>query len=195
MNICLYGGTFDPPHNGHLEIAGQCRRQFNIDRVYFIPAFLAPHKTDVTITAVSHRLAMLKSALQPYSGFNISEIEIKRQGISYSIDTILAMKHEFRLNRKEIFFLIGTDSLKEFDTWREPQRILNECQVIVAGRPGYSTDSIPEKYRKKVLVLSNPLMDISSTDIRQKIRLKQPVDDLLPRQVLDYIARNKLYHI
>lgn len=193
MKVCLFGGTFDPPHNGHLAIARQCRQELNLKRVYFIPAFLAPHKTNLKIADARHRLAMLNLAVQNESGFEILKFELERQGISYSIDTILAVKREFHLGKKDLYFLIGADSFTEFNTWREPERILDECRVVVAGRPGFSIDRVPQAYRQKVVVLSNPLMTVSSTDIRQRIQKHLSVDELIPEPVLDYIRKNKLY--
>lgn len=193
MKICLYGGTFDPPHNGHLAVADQCRQILNIDRILFIPAFMAPHKTNIKISSAADRLTMLRLAIQPYPHFEISELELQRKGISYSIDTILQIKRDLNLTRDELFFLIGADGLKELHTWRDPDRILAESRVVVAGRPNYSLDDVPADYRGRVEILSNPLMDISSTDIRQKIQNHESVYHLLPKSVADYIERHKLY--
>ena len=193
MRICLYGGTFDPPHNGHMAIAEQCRKNLNIDRILFIPAFLAPHKTNVKISSAKDRLAMLRLAIQPYPGLEISELEIDRKGISYSIDTILQVKKELNLTSENLYFLIGTDSLVELHTWRQPERILDESRVVVAARPHYSMDDIPVDYRNRVEILSNPLMDISSTEIRQKVQRHESIRHLVLGSVTDYINRHKLY--
>jgi len=193
MRICLYGGTFDPPHNGHMAIAEQCQKDLAIERILFIPAFLAPHKTNVKISSAKDRLAMLRLAIQPYPGLEISELEIDRQGISYSIDTILQVKKELNLTTDNLYFLIGGDSLLDFHTWRQPDRILNESRVVVAGRPHYSLNDVPAEYRTRVEVLSNPLMEISSTDIRQKVRHNESVRHLVPESVADYIDRYQLY--
>ncbi|MBU0711136.1 nicotinate-nucleotide adenylyltransferase [bacterium] len=193
MRICLYGGTFDPPHNGHLAIAEQCLKNLNIDRAIFIPAFLAPHKTNVKISSAKDRLAMLRLAIQPYPGLEISELEIDRKGISYSIDTIIQIKKALSLNSENLYFLIGADSLAELHTWRQPERILDESRVVVAGRPHYSMDDVPVDYRNRVEILSNPLMDISSTDIRQKVERHESVRHLIPESVAGYINIHKLY--
>ncbi len=193
MKTCLFGGTFDPPHNGHVAIAEQCRKKLNNDRVIFIPAFLAPHKTDVKISSAKDRLAMLRLAIQPYPGLEISELEIDRKGISYSIDTILQVKKELNLTSENLYFLIGTDSLVELHTWRQPERILDESRVVVAARPHYSMDDIPVDYRNRVEILSNPLMDISSTEIRQKVQRHESIRHLVLGSVTDYINRHKLY--
>ncbi|MBN2600633.1 MAG: nicotinate-nucleotide adenylyltransferase [Candidatus Marinimicrobia bacterium] len=193
MRICLYGGTFDPPHNGHVAIAEQCRKNLAIDRLLFIPAFLAPHKTAIKISSAKDRLAMLRLAVQPYPGLEISELEIDRQGISYSIDTILQIKKELSLTTENLYFLIGADSLSDFHTWRQPDRILDESRVVVAGRPHYSLNDVPAEYRNRITILSNPLMEISSTDIRQKVQYNKPVRHLIPESVADYIDRHRLY--
>ena len=195
MKVCLYGGTFDPPHNGHLAIAEQCQRMLKIDHFLFIPAFSAPHKTNTKTSSVKDRLAMLKLAIQPYAGFEISELEIDRKGVSYSIDTISQIKEYLCLRSDNLFFLIGADSLVELHTWRQPERILDESRVVVAARPHYSVEDVPVNYRNEVEVLSNPLMDISSTEIRQKVQLNEPIRHLVPKSVLDYIECHKLYRI
>ena len=195
MKTCLFGGTFDPPHNGHVAIAEQCRKKLNNDRVIFIPAFLAPHKTDVKISSAKDRLAMLRLAIQLYHGLEISELEIDRRGISYSIDTILQIKKELNLTSENLYFLIGTDSLAELHTWRQPERILDESRVVVAGRPHYSMDDVPMDYRNRVEILSNPLVDISSTEIRQKVQRHESIRHLVPGSVADYINCHKLYQV
>ncbi|MDO9547998.1 MAG: nicotinate-nicotinamide nucleotide adenylyltransferase, partial [Candidatus Marinimicrobia bacterium] len=116
-----------------------------------------------------------------------------RKGISYSIDTILQIRKELSLTPDNLYFLIGADSLAELHTWRQPERILEESRVVVAGRPHYSMDDVPVDYRNRVEILSNPLMDISATDIRQKIQCHESVRHLVPESVLDYINRHKLY--
>jgi len=193
MRVCLYGGTFDPPHNGHLAIAEQCQGMLKIDRILFIPAFLAPHKTNIKTSSVKDRLAMLKLAIQPYTGFEISELEIDRKGISYSIDTISQIKKDLRLTSDNLFFLIGADSLAELHTWRQPKRILGESRIVVAARPHYSVEDMPVDYRNEVEILSNSLIDISSTEIRQKVYSHESIRHLVPESVLDYIDHCKLY--
>lgn len=193
MNICLFGGTFDPPHNGHLAIARQCLSRFQIERVLFVPSYIAPHKTSRTVSPVHHRLTMLRLALQSHPNFAVSEVEIKRGGVSYSIETILQIKKIYRLTQKNLFFLIGSDSLTEFHAWHEPERILAEARVVVATRPHYPVEGIPAEFRDRVELLANPLYDISSSVIRQKVGNGESIEGLVPENVADYIHRHGLY--
>jgi len=193
MRVCLFGGSFDPPHLGHLEIAEYIRDELQFDLILFIPAYIAPHKVKYRITSAEHRLEMLKLALKDRPGLELSDLEIRRRGISYSIDTILQIKKIMSLRSDDLYFLIGADSLLDLQTWREPERILTESRLLVAARPDFSIDNIPENLRGRVKFLANPLLDISSTQIRQNIKNNHPVQQLVPDSVADYIARNGLY--
>jgi len=193
MRVCLFGGSFDPPHLGHLGIAEYIRDELQFDLILFIPAYIAPHKVKYRITSAEHRLEMLKLALKDRPGLELSDLEIRRRGISYSIDTILQIKKIMSLRSDDLYFLIGADSLLELQTWREPERILTESRLLVAARPDFSIDNIPENLRGRVKFLANPLLDISSTQIRQNIKNNHPVQQLVPDSVADYIARNRLY--
>ncbi len=193
MRVCLFGGSFDPPHLGHLGIAEYIRDELQFDLILFIPAYIAPHKVKYRITSAEHRLEMLKLALKDRPGLELSDLEIRRRGISYSIDTILQIKKIMSLRSDDLYFLIGADSLLDLQTWREPERILTESRLLVAARPDFSIDNIPENLRGRVKFLANPLLDISSTQIRQNIKNNHPVQQLVPDSVADYIARNGLY--
>ncbi|HDP69103.1 MAG TPA: nicotinate (nicotinamide) nucleotide adenylyltransferase [Candidatus Marinimicrobia bacterium] len=193
MKLGLYGGTFDPPHNGHLAIAQQCLTQFQLNRILFIPTYIPPHKTSREISTARNRLAMLRLALQPFPDFEISKVEIERRGVSYSIDTILQIKKELNLERKDLYFLIGIDSLAEFHSWYQPQRIMAEAQVVVAARPQYSLTDIAVEFCEQVEFLSNPLIDISASTIRQKVKNGEPICGLVPEKVAEYILCHQLY--
>lgn len=193
MKLGLYGGTFDPPHNGHLAIAQQCLTRFQLNRILFIPTYIAPHKTSREISTARDRLAMLRLALQPFPDFEISKVEIERRGVSYSIDTILQIKKELNLERKDLYFLIGIDSLAEFHSWYQPQRIMAEVQVVVADRPQYSLSDIAVEFCEQVEFLSNPLIDISASTIRQRVKNGEPICGLVPEKVAEYIHCHQLY--
>jgi nicotinate-nucleotide adenylyltransferase len=193
MKVCLFGGTFDPPHLGHLQIAGFIRDELGIERILFIPAWIAPHKVSHQAAAAEHRLAMLRLAVQGRRGFEVSEMEIRRQDVSYSIDTIRQMKKDLALDSEDLFFLIGADSLLELPTWRLPEHILAESRVLVAVRPGFDTDKIPNNLRDSVELLTNPPIKISSSQIRRRVKTGQSIDDLVPDSVVTYIRQNDLY--
>jgi len=193
MSTCLYGGTFDPPHLGHLAIAEYIRDNLAIETVLFIPAYIAPQKIKRSVSSVEDRLKMLQLAISDHSGLQISEVEIQRKGVSYSIDTIRQIKEEMDIRSKDLYFLIGADSLQEFHTWRDPGKILEESNVLVAGRPGFDIREVPEEFRNKIQMVSAPLIDISATMIRRRIREGKSIRSLVPAPVEDYILRKGLY--
>ncbi len=193
MSICLYGGTFDPPHLGHLAIAEYIRDNLNIETVIFIPVYIAPHKTKYSISSVEDRLKMLQLAVSDHAGLQISKVEIQRKGVSYSIDTIRQIKEEMDIRSEDLYFLIGADSLLEFHTWRDPDKILEESSVLVAGRPGFDIREVSEEFRNKIQMVSAPLIDISATMIRRRIRDGKSIRSLVPALVEDYILRKGLY--
>ncbi|MDD5764895.1 MAG: nicotinate-nucleotide adenylyltransferase [Candidatus Marinimicrobia bacterium] len=193
MNLCVFGGTFDPPHNGHLRIADAVQKEFAFDHILFVPAFIPPHKTHQTCSASEHRLAMLKLAIAGSPHFKISDIEIKRQGVSFTVDTLREIQAKWKITKSETFLLIGGDSLTEFTTWHEPENILNLANVIVACRPGFDTDSVSPEILSQVRFAKTPLLDISSNELRKRIRNGQTVEESIPSKVLDYIRDKNLY--
>jgi len=193
MSICLFGGTFDPPHNGHIRIAASVREQLQIDTVLFIPAFIPPHKQRRSLSSTDDRLAMLKLAITGKTGFEISELETRRQGVSYSIDTIRAIKQARNLKRDELYFLIGADSLLELHLWKDPEKILTESRVLVAARPNFDLNCVRPDFRSKVEIIESPLMDISSSLVRERVKQKQSIRELVPTAVAAYIGDQDLY--
>ena len=133
--ICLFGGTFDPPHIGHLLVAQTIFEAENFDKIVFVPTFKTPQKNN--ITDIKDRLAMLRMGVTSNPNFEISDLEIQRGGTSYTIDTVREYKSNQDYDSRELYYLIGSDSLQTFHTWKEPREILDECQVIVAIRPGF----------------------------------------------------------
>ena len=192
MKICLFGGTFDPPHIGHLLVAQTIFESENFDKLLSIPA-LTPHKDTNKITAIDHRVNMLKLAIQNNPQFEISDIEVKRGGMSYSIDTIKHLKNENGAASDELFFLLGSDSLKSFHTWREPENILKECQVIVAVRPGFRPSDIPSWILSKIQFANLPRIEISATTIRERWQTNKTIRYMVTQPVWEYINEKNLY--
>jgi len=192
MRICLFGGTFDPPHIGHLLVAQTVCEAERFDKILFIPAYQTPNKIDVT--PVENRLDMLKIAVEGNPNFEISDLELERKGISYTIDTIKIIKKEQGLNKKDIFYLIGSDSLLEFHKWKEPKEILNECQVIVAIRPGFRPSDIPAWILHNIQFANIPRFEISSTNIRHRWVENKTIRYLVTLPVWNYINENGLYN-
>ncbi|NQV37639.1 MAG: nicotinate-nucleotide adenylyltransferase [Candidatus Marinimicrobia bacterium] len=193
MKICLFGGTFDPPHIGHLLVAQTICEAEDFDKIVFIPASKAPHKVNNHITAIDHRLSMLKLAIEDNPNFEISDIEITRGGVSYSLDTIREFKKQNGLQKDDIYFLIGSDSLKEFHTWYKPDEIMNECHVIVALRPGFEPTSIKQNILAHVQFANIPRFEVASTNIRKRWIESKTIRYMVTLPVWDYINEHKLY--
>ena len=191
MRICLFGGTFDPPHIGHLLVAQTVCEAEDFDKILFIPAFQPPHKRD--ITPVDERISMLELAVEGNPNFEISDVELKRKGVSYTIDTVKAIKTEMSLKNNEIFYLIGSDSLLEFQHWKEPEEILNECQVIIAIRPGFRPSDIPSWILQRIQFANIPRFEISSTNIRHRWVENKTIRYMVTLPVWEYIEKNNLY--
>ena len=191
MRICLFGGTFDPPHIGHLLVAQTVCEAEDFDKILFIPAFQPPHKRD--ITPVDERISMLELAVEGNPNFEISDVELKRKGVSYTIDTVKAIKTEMSLKNNEIFYLIGSDSLLEFQHWKEPEGILKECQVIIAIRPGFRPSDIPSWILQRIQFANIPRFEISSTNIRHRWVENKTIRYMVTLPVWEYIEKNNLY--
>lgn len=191
MKICLFGGTFDPPHLGHLLIAQTVFEEENFDKILFVPAYNPPHKKD--ITSINHRLEMLKIALDDNPNFEISDLEVQRKGVSYSIDTILSIKDQFKGKKDKIYYLIGSDSLLKLESWKDSKKLLNECQVIVAIRPGFRPSDIPSWILHKIRFANLPRFQISSSSIRKRWINNKTIRYMVTQPVWEYIKENNLY--
>jgi len=194
----VLGGTFDPVHNGHIMIAGEAMRELNLDEVLFVPTAQTPLKEDVLITPMEHRVRMVELATDGISGFRLSRIDIDREGTSYTVDTLELLKGEPGVDR-ELYFIIGLDNLESLYRWREPERLVNLCHLVTVRRPGYKMPELEEVEKRvpglsrSLIFLDKPEMDISATDIRQKVRDGKPVTDLVPGPVEEYIRKHGLY--
>ena len=193
MNICLFGGTFDPPHLGHLLIAQTVCESEDFDKIIFIPAFNPPNKDLDNITSVSIRLEMLESAISDNSRFEISQMEIQRGGISYSLDTISEFKYEYQLTKNNLYYLIGSDTLAQFDSWKEPKTIVNECSVLVAIRPGFNPSNIPNWVLPNIQFANIPRFEISSSNIRQRWKENKTIRYMVTLPVWKIINKYNLY--
>ena len=193
MKVCLFGGTFDPPHLGHLIIAQTIFEVENFDQIVFVPAYHPPHKKGLKISPFDKRLEMLNIAIKENPNFVISELEIQRKGLSYSIDTIMEYKKQNNLNSEDLFYLLGSDSLKHFKKWKNPKMIIDECKVVVAIRPGFRPSDIPNWILAKIHFASIPRIEISSTAIRERWTEDKTIRYMVTESVWQYINKNKLY--
>jgi len=194
LKLCLFGGTFDPPHNAHFIIAEAIRESLDLNKIVFVPAFNPPHKYDhQPVTHVEHRIAMLKLCIDDLPQFEFSDIELKRGGISYTIDTILEMKRDKGISAEDLHFLIGSDSLAAFKTWHRWEEILEESRVVVARRPRFEKSDIDPDLIERVSFLNLPRMEISSTEIRERFYSDRMTRFYVPAVVSDYIKKHNLY--
>ena len=193
MKICLFGGTFDPLHLGHLLIAQTVCEAENFDKVIFVPALNPPHKNGKVISSIKNRMEMLESAIADNPKFEISNIEIQRGGTSYSIDTVTQFKSEYNISRQNLFFLIGSDTLKHFDKWKQPMDIVKEVMVLVAVRPGFRLSSIPNWILHNIQFANIPRFEISSTNIRKRWKENMTIRYMVPLSVWEIINKYNLY--
>ena len=192
MRLGLLGGTFDPIHFAHLRIAEEVRESLSLSRVLFLPAPYPPHKDSEMLSELLHRRRMVELAIEGNTGFELSRIEEDREGPSFTIETIREVKSMFGSDT-EIFFIAGSDSAHEMFSWKDPFGILDQVRVVVVPRPGFNVDSIHPDIRKRIVVVEMGTLDISATDIRQRISCGKSVRYLTPSTVIDYIEKNGLY--
>ncbi|MFQ5733385.1 MAG: nicotinate-nucleotide adenylyltransferase [Planctomycetaceae bacterium] len=198
MRLGLFGGTFDPVHFGHLLLAEQCREQCALDEVWFLPSGSPPHKQSTEITEPQHRIEMLKLAIAGHEAFAVNEMELQREGPTYTVDTLQAVIAE--RPRDALFFLIGGDSLNDLPTWREPRRILELATVVAVNR---GDDDLPEMspleqqlgsaVARQIHIVSMPGVDISATDIRERVAAGKSIRYMTPRAVEVYVEQHGLY--
>jgi len=193
MSLCLYGGTFDPPHIAHAIIAESLLDQFGLDKILFLPAYLAPHKSSQDCSAIQHRVAMVRLAIAGNPRFELSTLEADREGISYTIDTINAINRVYHLSREDFYFLIGSDSLMELHRWRQPQEILRRVTLLVAPRPGFDPGRVQPEFLAEVQFIQSPVIEISSSRIREKLRCGESIRYLVNPAVEAYICEHQLY--
>ena len=191
MKICLFGGTFDPPHIGHLLIAQTVCEAEDFDKILFIPAFTSPHKK--SITPVEHRIEMVKTAIIDNPKFEYSDVDILRGGVSYTIDSIMDVKRKMKLEKADLYYLIGSDSLIDLKNWKEPKQILDECNVIVAIRPGFRPSDISPWILQKVHFANIPRFELSSSKIRSRWVKDLTIRYMVTLPIWEYINQNKLY--
>ena len=189
--IGIFGGTFDPPHKGHIAIAEQAKRQLGLDCVWFIPAYIPPHKHQHSPTSAQHRLKMIKLAISGRKKFKISAIELKRRGISYTIDTLKVFKQQFP--EAELVLIIGADNLSQFNAWKSPRTILQLASLAVYKRKGFNP-SLKDSAIDFIL-LKGRMLRVSSTEIRNRIEKGLPIRALVPNPIVLYIKRHSLYTI
>jgi nicotinate-nucleotide adenylyltransferase len=198
MKIGVLGGTFDPVHKGHITIAEEARSQLALTEVIFVPAAQTPLKEYGRISPVEHRVRMVRLAIADYPYFRLSTVEAERSGPSYTADTVVEMKTKLGVG-DELFFIIGLGSLAQFPLWREPSRIIQTCQLVAVSRPGYavpdlnSLEAAIPGISRRLIMLDKPEIDISATEIRERVARGLSVRHLVAEPVAEYIEQNGLY--
>jgi nicotinate-nucleotide adenylyltransferase len=191
MKIGLFGGTFDPAHVGHLLVAQHARELLGLDRLVLIPSATSPHKRNRILTPAEHRLAMLRIAVAGVPHFEVSDAEVRRGGVSYSIDTLRVMQREHP--GAELTLLIGLDNVADFGTWRDPEGILSLAEVAVLARPGYRNAAPGDPFARRMRLCAVPEIDIASRDIRRRVREHRSIHWMVPPEVENYIYTHGFY--
>ena len=186
--IGIFGGTFDPIHNGHIMIAEEVFKELSLDKIIFVPANIPPHKLHSKIANAQNRYDMTKLAISYNDNFEVSDIEINRKGPSYSIDTIKELKKNIG-GESEFYFIIGSDSIAELKYWKDINSLLKIAKFVVVNRPRYGFRGIP----KGALRIQLRGIDISSSKIRNRIRERESIDSWVPEKVKEYIIKKRLY--
>jgi len=188
----LIGGTFDPIHVAHLIMAEEALEQCALDRVLFVPAPRPPHKYEGDLSPFVDRLAMVRLAVTENPRLDVTAIEARREGASYTIETVQAIRSELDPD-ETISLIIGGDSLEQFRTWKDPDRLLTEVELIVARRPGSCDDVVDRRVMENARFLEMPLLGISSTDIRRRVCEGRTIRYMVPETVRSYISEKSLY--
>lgn len=199
MRIGIFGGTFDPPHLGHLILAERCREEAALDAVWFLPSYVPPHKADRPITRFEHRCEMVTLATTGQPAFKVEPIEKELPPPSYTVETLAELTarhpaHEFAL-------IIGGDSLNELHQWYQPQRLVSQAELVAVGRPGTPRVTAAELAAKisvptdavRLRLVDCPQVDIASRDLRDRVKAGKTIRFLLPRSVEEFIRERKLY--
>jgi nicotinate-nucleotide adenylyltransferase len=189
----VFGGTFDPPHLGHLALAECAREQLRLDRVLFVPAGQPPHKRSGAPSSAGARLAMTRLAVRGNPGFAVSTLETARPGTSYTVDTLRALRAAHPDAR--LYLLLGADSLRDFRTWRAADAILELAVLAVARRPGVAAPrwSAAWRARRRLVWLTNAGLEVASRDVRARAASGRSIRYLVPDAVARWAARHRLY--
>ncbi len=189
--IALFGGTFDPPHHGHLVVAQDVVEALELDALYFVPAGMPPHKRDEPMSPARLRLEMVRAAVRDDLRLHASGIEVRREGPSYTVDTLREL--EGRPGSGRLFFVMGVDQFAELHTWKEPEEVARLARLVVITREGDDPESVDPGVDVAYDFVPVTRIDISSTRIRERVREGRPIRYLVPEAVRRIIERQRLY--
>ncbi len=197
MKIALFGGSFNPIHNAHIKLAERFMDEVALDKVYFIPTNVTPLKNNIEFVSSTHRLKMCELALDGYDEFKVSDVEIRREGMSYSCDTIACFKEQYP--DAQLYFIMGADMFLTLEKWHNFEYIFDNVTILTAPRDDCDYKTLCDKtlyYQKyfcKAHITKDIIEDLSSTKIRDMIKNDDDVSQYLNIKVIDYIAENDLY--
>lgn len=189
MRVGIFGGSFNPPHLGHLVVAEQALEVLGLDRVIWIPSNTPPHKTPSKVDG-THRLRMVEIAVEGNERFEVSTAELDRGGVSYTVDTLEALSSD---ESTELFLIVGADGLAAFESWYRPKRILELATLVVYPRKGHEVESRQSSFFERAVWLDTPVIEVSSSALRARLGEGKTVRYLIPEGVLRYIRDNALY--
>lgn len=193
--IGIMGGTFDPIHYGHLLAAACAADEFRLEKVFFVPAAIPPHKRELHLASEKDRYEMTMLATQDNPLFLVSDVEIRRGGVSYTVDTLRYFQSEYPNHR--LYFITGADTIPEIHSWRSPEELVQMAYFVVALRPGYSFEGLNrefyQQYMDHIVFMEMPVMGISSTEIRKRVNLGKTITYQLHPAVEQYIREHRLY--
>jgi len=198
MNIGILGGTFDPIQLAHLAVAEEVRARLDLAEIIFVPAGQPWLKANSPISTAEHRIQMVRLAIADKPYFKLSTVEIDRAGPSYSVDTVAELQGQLGAE-DELFFILGWDSLAELPLWHEPSRLIQMCRLVAVPRPGYSAPDLKKLeadipgLSQRVILMDKPEIDISATDIRNRVARGLSISHLVPEPVERYIKQHRLY--
>ena len=187
--VGILGGTFDPIHHGHLITARAVAEKRDLEKIILIPANISPHKINTNHTEAHHRFKMLDLSIQNEPLFECSDYEVEKGDISYTIDTIKEMKKKY----SNLELIIGYDNLVKFDKWHKPEEIISLVKLIVMKREMDKEVEIDHEFAEKAQIIDTPTIEISATDIRQRVMDNLSIEYLVTKEVKEYIYKNKLY--
>ncbi|HUX93936.1 MAG TPA: nicotinate-nucleotide adenylyltransferase [Ignavibacteriaceae bacterium] len=187
--VGIFGGTFDPIHTGHLITAQAVRELRGLDKIIFIPAFISPHKTEIPTLSPEHRFAMVKLAIKNIPYFDFSDLEINTATISYTIETLRVLIKKYN----KIELIIGYDNILKFSSWKEPDEILKLAKIIVLNRKLTQEPIDKDRFYNSALFVDTPTIEISSSEIRERVSKNLPLNFLVPEEVQKYIYHFNLY--
>ncbi len=198
MNIGVMGGTFDPVHNGHLAVAEEVRSRLDLDIILFMPAGQPWLKVDNPVSPAEYRVHMVRLAIADKPYLKLSTVEIERPGATYTVDTMAELQAQLGAEN-DLFFILGWGSLAELPQWKEPSRLITLCHLVAVPRPGYprpdlkALESLIPGLSQRVILMDKPEIDISASEIRDRVDWGLSITHLVPEPVERYISRSKLY--